>query len=169
MITLVAAIAENNCIGKGGELPWHIPEDFKRMQGLTLGKVVIMGRRTWESIPTKRRPLPGRLNVVITREPPKNFPTGVEIYPAVSAAIAAHPSEEIIGFGGQKIFEEMIKIADRLEITQVHQTIDSCDAFFPPIDLTSWKETWREEHGGFTFMTYNKIRSTKFEIRNKSE
>lgn len=154
MITLVAAISQNNCIGKNGAIPWHIPEDWKRMQAITMGKVLIMGRKTWESIPEKRRPLPGRTNVVITREPKEHFSAGVEIYATIQEAIAAHRDEEIIGFGGQKIFEEMMPLADVLEITYVHQTVDACDAFFPAIDPSVWKEAWREEHEGFSFVTY---------------
>ncbi len=124
------------------------------MQEITMGKVLIMGRKTWESIPEKRRPLPGRTNVVITRETPERFPPGVEVYATMPAAIAAHATEEIIGFGVQKIFEEMLPIADLLEITHVRQIVESCDSFFPPIDPAVWKETWREEHEGFSFVTY---------------
>lgn len=156
MITLVAAISKNNCIGKNGAIPWHIPEDWKRMQTITMGKVIIMGRRTWESIPEKRRPLPGRINVIITREPKERFPAGVEAYPTIQDALAAHPNEEIIGFGGQKIFEDMLPIADTLEITHVNQTVDGCDAYFPVIDARVWKESWREDHHGFSFVTYKK-------------
>lgn len=157
MITLVAAISQNNCIGRDGALPWHIPEDFKRMQALTLGKVIVMGRKTWESIPEKRRPLPGRTNVVITREPASRFPAGVEAYKTIAEALAAHPNEEIIGFGGQKIFEEMINIADVLEITHVSQTVEAGDAYFPSIDPKIWQEAWREDHPGFSFVTYKRI------------
>lgn len=156
MITLIAAISKNNCIGKGGELPWNIPEDMQRMRENTVGKVLIMGRKTWESIPEKRRPLPNRTNVVITREPKKNFPSDVEVYATVTEAIAAHKDEEIIGFGGQKIFEEMIAIADVLDITHIDQTIDACDAYFPAINPNVWKETWREDHEGFSFVTYGR-------------
>ncbi|MBI2443972.1 MAG: dihydrofolate reductase [Candidatus Magasanikbacteria bacterium] len=156
MITLVAAVAQNNCIGKNGGIPWRIPEDWRRMQALTLGKVLIMGRRTWESIPESRRPLPGRTNVVITRAPRAQFPPGVEVYITINEAIAAHPHEAIIGFGGQKIYEEMLPLAEVLEITRVHQTVDAGDAFFPPIDRTVWQETWREDHQGFAFVKYEK-------------
>lgn len=165
MITLVAAISQNNCIGKNNTLPWHIPEDFKRMQQLTMGKVLIMGRKTWESIPPQRRPLPGRTNVVITREPKESFPSGVKIYPTIAEAMAAHQGEEIIGFGGQKIFAEMLPLADKLEITHVRQTVDNCGAFFPPIDPAVWQAAWREAHDGFEFVRY--VRNTKAtKIRN---
>lgn len=156
MLTLVAAISKNNCLGVKNTLPWHIPEDFKRLQTITTGKVLVMGRKTWESIPLKRRPLPNRVNVVITREPKENFPPGVEVYQTIARALAAHPNEEIVGFGGQKIFEEMIPIADCLEITHVHQTVEVCDAYFPPIDPAVWKESWREDHPSFSFVTYQR-------------
>jgi dihydrofolate reductase len=159
MISLVAAVAQNNCIGKNGDLPWDIPADMKRMRALTLGKVLIMGRKTWESIPLHRRPLPMRTNVVISRNNAYKVPDGVEVYSSINAAIAAHPNEEIVGFGGTKIFADMIDMADTLEITHVHQTVDSCDAFFPRIDPAVWAETWREDHDGFAFVTYKKIKA----------
>lgn len=153
-ISLVAAISENNCIGVDNDLPWHIPEDMKRMRQLTLGKVLIMGRNTWESIPEHRRPLPKRTNVVITRNESYELPPGVERFSSIKAAIDAHPDEEIVSFGGQGIFAEMIEYADTLEITHVHKTIEKCGAFFPAIDPVLWKETWREDHDGFSFVTY---------------
>ncbi len=160
MITLVAAISKNNCIGKDNDLPWDIPEDFKHMRKLTLGKVLIMGRKTWESIPEKHRPLPKRTNVVITRNKEYVLPEGVERYNSVPEAVAAHDGEEIIGFGGQRIFEEMILTADVLEITHVDQTVEACDAFFPTIDMNIWKEVWREDHEGFSFVRYVKVQSS---------
>ena len=162
MITLIAAISQNNCIGKNCEIPWHIPEDFKRLQEITRGKVLIMGRKTWESIPEKRRPLPGRTNVVITRDKQYLLLPAVEKYATINEAIAAHQNEDIIGFGGQKIYEEMIALADKLEITEVHQTVDNGTAFFPPIDLRIWKEEKREDHDRFSFVQYIRIKkSTK--------
>lgn len=156
-ITLVAAISQNNCIGKDGALPWTIPEDLARMREITRDKVVIMGRKTWESLPKNRQPLPDRTNVVITADTNYPFPKGVEQYSTVEEAIAAHKNEEIIGFGGQKIFEEMIAFADVLDITHVKKTIEACDAFFPTIDPTIWQETWREDHGGFSFVIYHRL------------
>ncbi|HAZ28883.1 MAG TPA: hypothetical protein DCY48_03875 [Candidatus Magasanikbacteria bacterium] len=154
MITLVAAIAQNNCIGKNGEIPWHIPEDFKRMQEITKGKVLIMGRKTWESIPEKRRPLPERKNIVITRDVNYPLPPNVEHYATIEKALEAHPGEDIVGFGGQKIYEEMMPMADVLDITHVNQTIENGAAFFPAIDPAVWKESWREDHEGFSFVRY---------------
>jgi len=156
-ISLVAAISQNSCIGKNGALPWDIPEDMKRVKELTVGRVVIMGRKTWESIPEKFRPLPKRTNVVITSQENYPLPDGVECFENVRHAIASHQGEDIVGFGGQRIFEDMIDLADTLEITHVHQTIDVCDAFFPPIDENVWQETARKDFNGFHFSTYSRI------------
>ena len=156
-ITLVAAISKNNCIGKNNNLPWNIPEDMKRMREITRNKVLIMGRKTWESIPENHRPLPNRTNVVITRHTDYELPIGVEKYNSIDEAIQVHKNEEVIGFGGQRIFEDMIKIANILEITHVNQEIKDCQAFFPIINLKKWKEIWRENHDGFSFVKYIRI------------
>ena len=153
-ITLVAAIGEDNCIGKDGRLPWHLPADLRRMRRLTLGKVLIMGRKTWESIPPHRRPLPGRTNVVITRNDTYSLPQTVERFGSLEAALQAHAGEDVVGFGGAGIFAAMIKVADRLEITHVKQTVPGCDTFFPKIDPRVWQAVWREEHPGFSFVRY---------------
>lgn len=160
MITLLAAISKNNCIGKDGDIPWYIPEDFKRMREVTRGKVLIMGRNTWESIPEHRRPLPKRTNVVITRNDQYTLPEGVERYSTIQDALDAHPGEEIISFGGQGIYKEMIEYSDVLDITHVDQTVEDGDAFFPDIDPVVWKEVWREDHEGFSFVTYNRVRGS---------
>ena len=157
MISLDAAFSENNCIGKGGKIPWHIPEDMKRVKALTIGKVVIMGRVTWESIPDKFRPLPDRTNVVITSQVKYTVPSGVEVYASVDAAIAAHPNEEIVGFGGAGIYKALFDRAEVLYITHVRGTIEACDAFFPNIDAAIWQETARKNHEGFSFVTYQRI------------
>ena len=156
MITLVAAISANNCIGRDNTIPWNLPEDMKRLRAITRGKVLIMGRKTWESIPANRRPLPDRTNVIITKNADYPLPAGVERYDSVSAALAAHSNEEIIGFGGQRIFAEMITLADILEITHVRQEIPDCHAFFPAINPQIWREVWREDHDGFSFVKYSK-------------
>ncbi len=157
MITLVAAISKNNCIGKDNAIPWDIPEDMKRMREITKGKVLIMGRKTWESIPEQRQPLPQRTNVVITRDQNYPLPSGAERFDSVSQAIAAHKNEEIIGFGGQRIFEEMINLADVLDLTLVDQNIENCHAFFPVIDPKVWKIAKEEKHDGFSFVKYIKL------------
>lgn len=156
MITLIAAISKNNCIGRNNDLPWNIPEDMERMRRITQGKILIMGRKTWESIPEKRRPLPNRTSIVITRNNNYSLPEGVERYNSVEEALKAHKGEEIFGFGGQSIFEEMIKVADVLDLTLVDQVINECHAFFPTIDMNIWKEVLREDYDGFSFVKYTR-------------
>jgi dihydrofolate reductase len=155
MITLVAAVARNGCIGKDGTLPWRIAEDMQRYRRITMGKVVVMGRKTWESIPAKFRPLPGRINVVVTRNPDYPVPDGVERAPSLEAALAAHAREEVIVNGGGEIYARAMPRADALDITHVDRDVDG-DTFFPAIDPVVWRETWREDHEGFAFVTYRR-------------
>ena len=156
MLSLIAAIAENNCIGKNNSLPWHIPEDLKHFKEITSGKIVLMGRKTWESIPEKFRPLPKRTNIVITRQKDFSVPAGVEVYQEIEPALAAHPDEEIVVIGGAEIYRQTVDWADRLYITEVDQTVDG-DAFFPEIAPTLWKEVEREKYDGFSFVNYQRI------------
>lgn len=153
MITLIAAISRNNCIGKNGTVPWRIPEDLEHFKHATMGKIVLMGRKTWESIPEKFRPLPKRKNIVITRQLPYPVPKGVEIYATVDEGLAAHAEEDIMVVGGGEIYAQMIGRADILDITHVDQSVDG-DAFFPKIDLEVWKEAQREEKKGYAFVIY---------------
>jgi len=153
-ISLVAAISKNNCIGKDGTLPWHIPEDMARVKKLTTDKVVIMGRKTWESIPEKFRPLPNRLNVVLTRQADYPLPDGVEQFDSLDSALEAHAGEDVVGFGGQRVFADMMNIADTLYITEVDQVVEECHAYFPDIDGAVWEEITRENFDGYSFLTY---------------
>lgn len=157
-LSLIAAISKNNCIGKNGTLPWHIPEDFQHFKTVTMGKVVLMGRKTWESLPEKFRPLPGRKNVVITRQTAYTIPKGVELYPTIEQALLVHPTEEVVSIGGAEIYRQTIDHADRLYITHVHQHVDG-DAFFPEIDDRVWEEAARETHDGFDVVEY--VRKSK--------
>lgn len=153
MVTLVAAVARNGCIGKDGALPWRIPEDMKRYREVTMGKVVVMGRKTWESIPPQHRPLSGRTNVVVTRQPDYPLPAGVERAASLDEALAAHRENEVIINGGAAIYAHAMARADVLDITHVHRDVDG-DTFFPVIDPAVWRESWREDHDGFSFVTY---------------
>ena len=154
-LALIAAIAENNCIGKNNQLPWHIPEDLKHFKDVTADTVVLMGRKTWESIPEKFRPLPKRINIVISRQPNLPLPPGVEVYQSIDAALGAHANDTVVVIGGAEIYKQTIDRADTLYITHIQQTVDG-DAFFPTIDPGLWKETEREKHDGFDFVTYKK-------------
>lgn len=156
MITSIAAVSTNGIIGQDNRLPWRIPEDVARYKQLTMGKTIVMGRKTWESIPEKYRPLPGRKNVVITRNASYQVPEGVEIFHTLEEALSAHASEEIIINGGAEIYAQAMPAVNRLEITEVHQTIEG-DTKFPDINSAIWKETAREDHEGFSFVTYERV------------
>jgi dihydrofolate reductase len=157
MVTIIAAVSQNNCIGKDGSLPWHLPEDMKHFKELTMGHPVIMGRKTWESIPEKFRPLPGRLNVVVTRQPDYALPEGVEHAASLDDALTVHTAEDVFVIGGATVYADAMPKADRLEITRVEQTVDG-DTFFPEIASTEWREIARQPHEGFAFVTYDRIR-----------
>ncbi len=153
MVTIVAAVAANGCIGKDGDLPWRIPEDMRRYRRITMGKVIVMGRKTWESIPERFRPLPGRTNVVVTRDLRYPLPPGVERVGSLEEALAAHAAEDVVINGGGAIYERAMTHADALDLTRVHRDVAG-DTFFPPVDPAVWNETWREDHDGFSFVTY---------------
>lgn len=155
-LSLIAAIAKNNVIGNQNTLPWHIPEDLQHFKKITKGHTVLMGRKTWESIPEKFRPLPERTNIVITRNAAYPVPSHVEVYTTLEEACAKHPTEEIMVIGGADMYRQTIDKADTLFITHIDQEVVG-DAFFPPIDLNQWKEIEREPKDGFSFVTYKKI------------
>lgn len=155
-ITLIAAVADNGCIGKNGGLPWYLPEDLKRFKRLTVGKVVVMGRKTWESLPEKVRPLPERTNVVITRQTEYALPAPVEKFASLEAALTAHRDDEVMVMGGADIYQQAFPSATNLELTCVHQTIEG-DVFFPTMDEAAWKETAREDFDGYSFVSYQRV------------
>ena len=155
MIALIAAISENYVIGNDNDLPWHIPEDLKHFKEVTKGHTVLMGRKTWESIPEKYRPLPKRLNIVITRQENYDVPEGVELFSSIDAAFDAHKGEDIMVIGGGGIYEQTIERADRLYMTHVHREVPG-DVFFPKIDESIWKEIERDDHEEFSFVTYER-------------
>lgn len=155
-ITIIAAVADNGCIGKNGGLPWYLPEDLKRFKRLTVGKVVIMGRKTWESLPEKVRPLPERTNVVITRQTEYALPAGVERFDSLEAALAAHTNDAVIVMGGAEVYRKAFPFANKLELTRVHQMIEG-DVFFPTMDEAGWKETAREDFDGYSFVSYQRV------------
>jgi len=137
MITLIAAVGENNAIGKNNQLLWHLPNDFKRFKQFTTNHFIIMGRKTFESFP---RPLPNRTHIVISRQ--KNYaPNGCIVVSNLEKAIEICPkNQEIFIIGGGEIYNQSIIIADKLDITKVHHSFDG-DVFFPEIDLKIWKLT----------------------------
>ena len=156
--SIIAAVDSKSGIGKNGIIPWKVAADMQYFKGLTTGagqNAVIMGRKTWESIPEKFRPLPGRTNVVVTRRETYPLPAGVERFGSLAAALAAHAHDDVVINGGGAVYAEAMPDADVLELTHVHRDVDG-DTFFPPVDPARWRETAREEHEGFAFVTYRR-------------
>ncbi len=145
MISIIVAIAENMAIGKNNDLLWHIPEDLKRFKRITSGHPVIMGKRTYESLP--RRPLPNRRNIVITDIKGEEL-EGCEMAWSIAEAIAkCNPSEENFVIGGASIYKQFLPYADRLYLTRIHKSFDA-DVFFPEIDHSQWKLNSKEDFAG---------------------
>jgi dihydrofolate reductase len=136
MLTLIVARATNGAIGRRGDIPWSAPEDLKVFQRETVGGAVVMGRRTWESLPV--RPLRNRFNCVVTRSDIEADLTSSNPGDAVKECYAAGYTR-IYGIGGQSIYAALLPIADRLMITEVDIWIEDADAFFPEFDATEWK------------------------------
>lgn len=157
MINIIAAVAKNNVIGKGNDLPWNIPEDLKHFQTLTNGKTVLMGSNTFESI-VKRlgRPLPNRNNVVVTTNKNYNVPVGVRVFYSLVEAKEKLKNEEVWVIGGASIYKQMINFADKLYITHIDMTPEG-DTFFPEINPAWWKKIEEEPHSGFNFTVYNRV------------
>jgi dihydrofolate reductase len=152
-ICLVAAMSENRVIGVNNALPWKIPEDMKHFVSLTMGRPVIMGRKTFESI---KKPLPGRTNIVISR----NFKApGVTVVRSLPEAVAEAKKiagrdrqKEIMIIGGGQIYEQALPFADRLYLTIVNKEIEG-DTYFPKYKKKEWRETARDDREGFSFIT----------------
>ena len=140
MITLVVAAARNGMIGKDGAIPWRLPDDLKRFKALTLGHTVVMGRKTWDSLPDKNRPLPERRNVVVTRDAAWAAPGAQRA--TLEKALAEEG--EIFVIGGAEIYRAALSRAQRIELTEVHKDFHGDAAF--TFDRSQWQETVREDH-----------------------
>lgn len=146
LVSLIVAKARNDVIGRDGGLPWHIPEDLKFFRKVTMGKPVIMGRKTYQSI---GRALPGRLNIVITRNRGwrADGVTVVDGLPAALQAAKAAETEEAMVIGGEEIYRAALPFAHRIYLTEVDLEVAG-DACFPPIDTADWAEVHRVQHKG---------------------
>jgi len=142
MISLIVAVSANGVIGRGGELPWHLSDDLKRFKQLTLGKPIVMGRKTFESI---GRALPGRQNIVLTRQ--SEFAADdCDVVSSIDAAIAASgDAGEVVVIGGSEIYKLFLPLAERIYMTRVQIDVDG-DVRFPELDDELWQETERENH-----------------------
>jgi dihydrofolate reductase len=159
IVTLVVARAENGVIGRDGAMPWHLPADLKRFKALTIGTPMVMGRRTFESLP---RVLPGRRHIVLTRNE-RWSAEGAEVVRDVAEALRATAGEPRVSvIGGADIFRLFLPAADRVELTEIHARPEG-DVIMPPFDPAHWRETARETHGAegdrpaYSFVTLARV------------
>ena len=145
-LSILVAMARNRVIGQNNTLPWHLPADLKHFKFLTMGKTIVMGRKTYQSI---GKPLPGRTNIIITRQANYEVPgavivNSVEDALRVCKEISAHDSETFV-IGGENLYRQTIKICQRMYITEIHRDFEG-DTFFPEFNLDDWEETQRDKH-----------------------
>ncbi|WP_129774996.1 type 3 dihydrofolate reductase [Peristeroidobacter soli] len=158
--SIIVAVAENGVIGSGNQLPWRLPDDLKRFKALSLGKPIVMGRKTFDSI---GRPLPGRLNIVISRQPGLEIP-GCTVVTSIDEAIAAaRPAPEIVIVGGADIYRQVLPQVQVIHLTRVHASVDG-DVVFPTLQEQQWREVAKEYHPAderhahaFTFSTLERV------------
>jgi len=158
IVSLIVAVSTNNVIGKNNQLIWHLPADLKHFKQLTTGHTVFMGRKTYDSI---GKPLPNRRNVVISRSVDKI--EGCEVAASLEEALQLSQEEkEVFVIGGAEIYRQVLPLAHRIYLTQIHQDFDG-DTFFPSIDFQSWQETSREDFSpdeknpfSYSFITLNR-------------
>ena len=151
-LAMVVAIGDNGAIGKDGKVPWRIPEDLKHFKTITMGHAIIMGRKTWDEV---GRPLPGRRNLVVSRNPALSL-EGAEVFTSLEAAIAAARTTDAQPYiiGGSGIYAAAMPLATRIDLTEIRRSVDA-DTFFPPFDRSQWREVERRpaETEGVEFVT----------------
>lgn len=165
MISIIVAVSDDLGIGKDNKLLWHISDDLKRFKRLTTGNTIIMGKKTWESLP--KRPLPGRKNIVLTDDPKDCFDCSVTAFSIDDAISKCLPGEDIFVIGGGSVYRQFMEIADRLYITHIHRK-SPADVFFPKIDPEIWKvveETEFKTDGPeiipYTYTIYDRIKNQR--------
>jgi dihydrofolate reductase len=161
-LTLIAAVARNGAIGRDNQLLFRIPGDLPRLKRLTLGHPVIMGRKTWDSLPPKNRPLPGRLNIVVTRNREWRAEGAVTVHTVDDALEHTRGASQAFVIGGGELYALALPHADRLDLTEVDQDAEG-DAFFPAWERDSFEEIERETHHAgesspfdYAFVTYQR-------------
>ncbi len=160
-LSIIVAMAKNNEIGRNNDLLWRLPAELKHFKEITTGHTIIMGRKTFESLP--KGALPNRRNIVLSRHANTRL-EGCEVYSSLDAAlIKLLDEEEVFIIGGAEVFRQAFPLADKLYLTRVHAEFPDADTFFPEIDRTDWRETFRETHPAdeknpysFTFYEYEK-------------
>lgn len=164
ILSAIVAMSENNAIGKDNDLPWRLPDDLKFFKRTTMGCPVLMGRKTFESL---GRPLPGRLNIVVSGQEDLELPEGVLLYSDLNQALKRleeEGTEQGFVIGGGKIYEQLMPHLDRIYLTKVHIVIEDAHTYFPHINHAHWKLSWQEEHGKdekhaypFTFQQWDRV------------
>ena len=142
-IHAIVAVASDWAIGRQGDLLCHLPADMRHFKEVTMGYSIVMGRKTFESFP--RRPLPGRQNIVITRNTNWTYP-GVTAVHSLGQAIASAQTDTVFVIGGAQIYEQALPMVDLLHLTLIHARWANADAFFPELDESEWEEIYREHH-----------------------
>lgn len=163
ILSIIVAAADNGIIGCDGRMPWHISEDLKRFKQITSGHPVVMGRKTFESLGC--RPLPNRLNIVVSRNTALSVPEGVATATSLEEALAPYrdSAEELFIIGGGEIYRQALPLADKLYLTHIHATPEG-DTRFPAIDPAQWRIVWNEAHPAtdtapaFDFTDYIRIK-----------
>lgn len=166
-LVLIAAVAKNGVIGKDNALPWQLPEDLKHFKALTTGHVVIMGRKTWESLPERFRPLPGRLNIVVTRNADYAAPGATVVHSlaeALTFGVGKTAPISLFVIGGAELYAHALPLAQRLELTEIDAEYPG-DVRFPDLDRAHWHETQRESGVSaaglrYAFVRYERTQST---------
>jgi len=160
---LIYARSRNNVIGKNGDLPWHLPEDLAHFKRTTLGQAVVMGRVTWESIPEKFRPLPGRRNVVVSRQT-DYVAAGATVVTSLSDAVALFPADEVVWvIGGAQLYAQALPLASQVVVTEIDADFEG-DAFAPTLG-PEWHETQRSKLVSAQGLAYSLVVLKKFEQR----
>ncbi|MGL4408162.1 MAG: dihydrofolate reductase [Zoogloea sp.] len=159
-LCLIAACARGGVIGINNRLPWHLPEDMKFFRETTRGKPVIMGRKTWESLPEAFRPLPGRLNIVVSRNAAYAAPGATVVNSLDAALAAASEASEAFLIGGAELYRQGMALADALLLTEINQDFEG-DAFFPPVDPQHWQEAGRDAQVAASGLPFAFVRYTR--------
>ena len=164
MISFVVAMDRNRLIGAGDGLPWRLPDEIRRFKEITMGHAVLIGRKTYESIPDKFRPLKGRTNIVLTSQKDYEAPGCIVVHNMHDALTAVGADQEMMVIGGAHVFEELMPLVDRLYLTEIDGEYRG-DVYFPELDLSEWQEVANEGHPRderhdfpFTFLILDRIR-----------
>ncbi|HEY0683199.1 MAG TPA: type 3 dihydrofolate reductase [Steroidobacter sp.] len=160
MLSIIVAVADNGVMGSNNQLPWRLPDDLKHFKALSLGKPLVMGRKTFDSI---GRPLPGRLNIVISRQPGLDIP-GCRVVTSIDDALAAaQPAPEVVIVGGAEIYRQVLPRVQVIHLTRVHANVEG-DVLFPELQEHEWREVAKEYHPAderhahaFTFSTLERV------------